>query len=503
MSATSLDDISSIVSSQRAYFLTHVTKTYAWRHAQLNALHRLIMSNETAITAALKLDLGKSHFEAASTEVFTVATDIAASIAALSSWMAPESVATPLALLPASSAIRREPFGVVLIIAPFNYPFQLTALPLAAAIAAGNTAVIKPSDMTPATSALLASLLPAFLDAKAVTVVSGGVEETTALLKQKFDYIFFTGSESVGKIVMKAAAEHLTPVTLELGGKSPTIVDATADIALAARRVSWGKYLNAGQSCIAPDYVFVHAAVHKQFTRALVEQIGTFYGADPVKSPDFGRIINERHTHRLKSLIEAQSSDIITGGKVIIEQKYVAPMLMNSLTTSKCMEEEIFGPILPIIAYNDVNNVIDFINSKPKPLALYIFSTHSPTIDLIIDRTSSGGVTVNDSMAHFGNPNLPFGGVGASGLGGAYHGKHGYLTLSHAKSILTKSIYLDAAQRYPPYTEANLKVYRYIAQIYSINSETFQKMFKWVFLPIIIAVGLHSLGFTVTFKSKL
>lgn len=416
--------------------------------------------------------------------------------------MAPERVATPLALVPAESFIVKEPYGVVLIIGPFNYPIQLTVNPLAAALAAGNVAVIKPSELTPASSSLIARLLPTYLDPQALSIIQGAIPETTALLKQHFDYIFFTGSEGVGKVILRAAAEFLTPCTLELGGKSPVIVAEDADLQLAARRILWGKCANAGQSCIAPDYVYAHAKVKKELLQLLKLQTELFYGKDVKNNPDFGRIVNRSHTERLQRVLNEHKADIVCGGDVDVENKYVAPTVLDVGTNSKVMQSEIFGPILPVIEYTDIKSVLSYINSKPKPLALYLFSSNSDLHKQVIDKTSSGGVSINDVMMHFANPELPFGGVGASGVG-AYHGKHGFDVFSHSKPVLNKSRWLDASVRYPPYSNANYKLFRYVAEIYRVNSDSFNKLFKIVFWPIVAAVVAKSLGLTIGFKSNL
>ena len=519
MPVTSVADIPAKVASVRAYFATQVTKSAAWRKQQVKlATHkkgsgtdsdaigrclltlccvfaclcqlrgclRLMEENEAAITTALKSDVGKPTFESTFTEVVTVQTEIRATLDELDHWMKPTSYPTPASLLPGSSYVMRDPYGVVLIIAPFNYPIQLSMLPLIAAISAGNCAVLKPSELTPASSTLLATLLPKYLDPQAFQVITGAIPETTALLKERWDYIFFTGSDVVGKIVAKAAAEHMTPVTLELGGKSPVILGEDADLTLAARRVMWGKCLNAGQSCIAPDYVFVPRKLKAAFTAACVAQISLFYPNNSVATnPDFGRIVNERHTTRLAKVIDASKGDIVAGGKYDVASKFIEPTVVAATVDSPSMQEEIFGPILPIIEYDDVSTVIDYINSKHKPLALYIFSTNSSFQNRILSATSSGGVSINDVMMHFANAAMPFGGVGNSGVG-AYHGKFGYETFSHAKAVLNKSVYGDAPARYPPYTAGNAKLFRFVSELYKVNSATFSKLFKFIVLPVSI-----------------
>ena len=418
--------------------------------------------------------------------------------------MSPTYVATPLALLPASSYIVTEPYGVVLIIGPFNYPFQLTIFPLLAAIAAGNCVIIKPSELTQATSKLFADLVPRYLDNSAISVVEGAVEETSILLKQPIDFIFFTGSEAVAKIICRAAAERLIPVVLELGGKSPVIVDNTADLLLAARRIMWGKLLNAGQSCIAPDYVYVHHTVKQEFIDLCKQQIIKFYGQDIKNSKDYGRIVNERHVKRLQGLLNGikNTNEIKVGGQIDLANKYVAPTIVDTTIDSTLMTEEIFGPILPIIEYTDISTVLNYINSRPKALSLYIFSNDKNLQDRILKETSSGGMCINDVMFQYANHNLPFGGVGNSGIG-SYHGKNGYLMLSHSKSILDKATWGDAPARYPPYTDGNYKLFRYIAEIYRINSSTIESVLKYVLVPIIVGVIMTKLGVSITYKSRL
>jgi aldehyde dehydrogenase (NAD+) len=496
----------------------------------------MMEENESAILAALRADVGKPGFEAEFAEVVTVETEIRATLDEIDEWMKPKSYPTPAALLPGKSYVLHEPYGVVLIIAPFNYPIQLSILPLIAAISAGNCAILKPSEQTPASSELLGKLFAKYLDPQAFQIVTGDKEQVSALLKERWDYIFFTGSEFVGKVVAKAAAEHLTPITLELGGKSPVILGEDADLTLAARRVMWGKCMNAGQSCIAPDYVFVPTKLKKQFVDACVSTVKGFYAGNPESNPDFGRIVNESTTQRLGEIIDRSKGSILHGGKYDVSNKYVEPTIVDAKLDSPAMEKEIFGPILvrkhmheemgpadevlcqlgrtnqvclfcfgpfqPIITYDDVSKVIEYINSKPKPLSLYVFSTNDSFTDRILNQTSSGGVSVNDVMMHFANASLPFGGVGTSGIG-AYHGKWGFETFSHAKAVLKKSIYGDAPARYPPYTAFNAKLFRFVAELYKVNSTTFSKLFKFVVLPLIVAALAHRAGLTIGFKSNL
>lgn len=505
----------------RQYFGTHVTKSYAWRKAQLEAMLRMIEENEKAWTDALKADLSKPYFEASFTEVVLSITELRSTLKDLAEWMKPQKAPTPVALLPGSSYVLYEPYGVALIIGAFNYPIMLTIMPLAAAVSAGNIAVIKPSELSPATSKLIAQLIPKYMDQKAFAVVEGSIPETTALLAQKWDYIFFTGSERVGKVVMKAAAEHLTPLTLELGGKSPTIVCRDADIALAARRIMWGKVVNSGQSCIAPDYVFVHKSVKAAFLDACAKQIQSFYPAAKAQgaagsgsgsgsgssavaaNSDFGRIVNVQHTQRLAGLLDAHKADVVAGGQYDVNARFVAPTVLRDVKLdSPIMASEIFGPILPVVDFDDIEHVITHINANPKPLALYLFTSDEKTISNVTSKTSSGGVSINDVMMHFANGLLPFGGVGSSGQG-AYHHVHGFRTFSHAKSVLHKSRWLDAPIRYPPYSDLNYRLFRYAAEIYRVNSDSFKRVFWSVMLPVIIGAAAHHTGLTFSFRSRL
>ena len=366
--------------------------------------------------------------------------------------MQPRRVRVPLTLRPGSARVIRQPLGVVLIIAAWNYPVHLTFAPLVGALAAGNTAVLKPSEVAPASSALIAELTPRYLDERVVQVVEGGVAETTALLTERFDHVFYTGGGRVARIVVRAAAEHLTPVTLELGGKSPAIVAADADIDVAARRIAWGRFTNTGQTCVAPDYVLVARSVEDRFLGALLRAVHDFYGEDPRFSSDFGRVVNEQHFDRLTALLDAGGFEaVVTGGGGDRTERYLAPTVLAGVASDAAvMDEEIFGPILPVIAVDNVDAAVSFVNSRPHPLALYVFSNDAATAERVVERTRSGGVTVNHTMIHLGVPELPFGGVGASGSG-AYHGEAGFETFSHRRSVLTKATKPDPAVAYPPY----------------------------------------------------
>jgi aldehyde dehydrogenase (NAD+) len=351
--------------------------------------------------------------------------------------------------------------GVVLIISPWNYPLQLLLVPLVGAIAAGNCAVLKPSEITPAMSDLFARRLPNYVDRESIQVVEGGVAETTALLAERFDHIFYTGNGTVGRIVMEAAAKHLTPVTLELGGKSPCIVDQHTDLDVAAKRIIWGKFFNAGQTCVAPDYVLVQQAIEDALLARMKQTLVEFFGDDPSKSPDYGRIVNERHHQRLMKLLPG-SGEVVAGGVGDEEKRYIAPTILRNVPAdAPVMADEIFGPILPVLKYAGIDEAIARVNARPKPLALYLFTNDEEVQKRVLERTSSGGVTVNHTLLHLTVPALPFGGVGASGLG-AYHGKFSFETFSHRKSVLIKPTWLDLKFIYPPYDKTKRKLVRWL-----------------------------------------
>jgi aldehyde dehydrogenase (NAD+) len=439
----------SLVSRLRSHFGTGATKQLAWRLSQLDALEHFLMEREGDIVEALHEDLGKPETEALLSEVRMIAGEVRLTRKNLRRWMKPERVRTPLVALPGRSYIYREPLGLVLIIAPWNYPFQTAVLPLVGALAAGNCVVIKPSEIAPHTSKVIAKWIPKYMDTTAVQVVEGGVPETTALLRQKWDHIFYTGNGTVGRIVMEAASAHLTPVTLELGGKSPAIVDETADLDGAARRIVYGKFFNAGQTCVAPDYVLVHDAVHDALLNRMVSAVREFYGDDPKQSPDFARIINERHLARLERLLDG--ADIAAGGETDVGERYIAPTILKNVKEGDAvMRDEIFGPILPVIAVPSVPAAVAFVNRHPKPLALYFFSTSKAAQELVIGGTSAGGTTINHVWLHVGVPALPFGGVGESGMG-AFHGRHSFETFSHKRGVLKKSTLKDLPLIFPPY----------------------------------------------------
>ncbi len=453
---TRRDPTPSLVAGLRATFDSGRTRPLAFRLQQLDGLERFLRERERDIQDALHHDLGRPPLEAFTGDIAHPQGDLAFVRKHLASWVRPERVRTPLVVQPGKSYIQREPLGVVLIIGPWNYPVQLVLVPLIGALAAGNCAVVKPSEVAPATSALLAEALPRYVDPDCVRIVEGGVPETTALLAERFDHIFYTGNGAVGRIVMEAAAKHLTPVTLELGGKSPCIVDPSTDLAVAARRIVWGKFYNAGQTCIAPDYILVHEAIEDNLLARLRETIREFYGDDPRTSPDYGRMVNVRHHRRLMGLLPG-SGDIVTGGEADEAARYLAPtVLRNVLPDAPVMADEIFGPILPVLRVKGIDEAIAFVNARPKPLALYLFTSDGEVQRRVLERTSSGGALVNHISLHVGVPSLPFGGVGPSGMG-AYHGRASFETFSHRKSVLIKPTWLDPRLVYPPYTESKKK----------------------------------------------
>ncbi|KAA0234065.1 MAG: Aldehyde dehydrogenase [Acidimicrobiales bacterium] len=445
----------------RKTFRSGRTRSLDWRRDQLDALLALLDENEKPIMDALAEDLGRPPTEAYGADIGQPKLEIRHARKNLERWARPRRVLAPLTSQPGRAKIVAEPLGVALVISPWNYPIQLLVNPLAAALAAGNCVVAKPSELAPACSALLAGLVTSYLDTDAVAVIEGGVPETSALLEQRFDHVFFTGSTRVGQVVMEAAAKHLTPVTLELGGKSPTIVAADADLAVAARRITWGKYLNAGQTCIAPDYVLAEASIRDELVERMVDVLGEFYGPDPRSSASYGRIVNQSHFDRLVGLLGGDGAgEIVCGGEHDREQRFIAPtIVIDPSPSAPVMQDEIFGPVLPVLRVEDVGRAVEFVNDRPKPLALYLFSSSADTVEDVIEQTSSGGACVNHCVVHVLPSNLPFGGVGPSGMG-AYHGKAGFDAFSHRKPVLTKPIWPDPKVMYPPYTELKDKVLR-------------------------------------------
>jgi aldehyde dehydrogenase (NAD+) len=458
---TSIEAIPGIIEHVREGYRAGVMRAVDDRATQLRQMRRMLVEQEPTFAAALGSDLGKSEIEAYTTEIGFTIGEIDHALRHLHSWVRPHKVRLPLHLRPGSARIVQGPLGTVLIIAPWNYPLQLMLAPLIPALAAGNTAVLKPSEIAPATAAAIAELVPRYLDERAVQVVTGGIPETTELLAHPFDHIFFTGNGAVGRVVMQAAAAHLTPVTLELGGKSPAIVTDSADIAVSARRIVWGKFVNAGQTCVAPDYVLVDSAVHDRFVHELAVAIKRFYGADPAASPDFGRIVNERHHRRLTELLDRGGFDeIAVGGDHDVGSRFLAPTVLTGVKPDAAvMDGEIFGPILPVLTYDSFDEAIAFVNDRPKPLALYVFASKRGPIERVIAHTSAGGVTVNHTLLHLAVADLPFGGVGASGMG-AYHGEHGFRIFSHDKPVLERRTRPDPSIAYPPYTKLKQRILR-------------------------------------------
>ena len=458
---TAVERIPEIVQQLRDGFHSGVLRDIESRRAQLRSLREMFVEQEDKLIDALVADVGKPRIEAYTTEIAFTINEIDHTLKHLDAWNKPTKVKVPITFKPGSATLRPEPLGTVCIIAPWNYPVQLLFAPLVPALAAGNTAVLKPSEVTPSVSALIEELVPRYFNASTVAVVTGAVDETTALLEQRFDHIFYTGNGKVGRVVMRAAAEHLTPVTLELGGKSPAIVAADANIEVSAKRLAWAKFLNAGQTCVAPDYVLVDASVEDRFVSALADAVTTFYGADPRQSNDYARIVNERHHDRLMKLLEAGGYDAtVIGGTGDRGSRYIAPTVLAGVKPDAAvMDDEIFGPILPVLAVGDVDEAIRFVNDREKPLALYAFSSDEDTLEHVVANTSAGGVTLNHAIMHLAVPDLPFGGVGESGMG-SYHGKAGFDTFSHAKAVLDKPTRPDPSLMYPPYTNMKQKIIR-------------------------------------------
>ena len=444
-------EIPNFVQSQKEFFATGKTKDIQFRKQQLETLKQAIKAHQEPIKEALLKDLGKPKFEAILTEIANCEEETNYILKHLDDWGKTKPVRTPLSFFPANSFILPEPLGETLIIGPWNYPFQLSILPLLGAIAAGNCAVIKPSEITPNVSKVIADVIGKTFDPNYITVVEGDKTVAEELLQQKFDHIFYTGGARVGKIVMKAAAENLTPVTLELGGKSPCIVEPDIHIEHSARRIIWGKCLNAGQTCVAPDYLLVHREIKDQLVAAMKDCLNEFFGENPAASPDYARIVSDRHFNRLTEFLK--DGKIIVGGETDAETRYIAPTLLEEVNWEDAvMEEEIFGPILPIIEYDNLESAIAQINDRPKPLALYLFSKSKSKQKQVLQQTSAGGVTLNDTIIHLGSPELPFGGVGESGMG-AYHGKASFDTFTHYKSVTNRKFWLDIKLRYPPYAD--------------------------------------------------
>ena len=444
-------DIEQMIEQQRSFFYTRQTKDIEFRKKKLIHLKDSIKKYEQDVILALKKDLNKSEFEAYATEIGIVYDSISYFLKNIDDWVKPEPIKTPIQFRPGKSFIVRDPYGVVLIIGPFNYPFQLVMEPLIGAIIGGNTAIVKPSEAAPHTAAIVKKIINETFGEKYVRVVEGEKEVVTALIHAPFDYIFFTGSVMVGKVIAKAAAERLTPYCLELGGKSPAIVDQTANIDVAVSRIAWGKFNNAGQTCVAPDYILVHESVYDKFVKKMKKTITEFYGKNIEESPDFGRIINERQFDRLQQLLHKEVKNITFGGQTKRESLYIEPTIIENVSwDNPIMEDEIFGPIMPIMKYDELPLAIHKIRQLPKPLSAYLFSEHEKAIDYFLEELSFGGGCINDVISHVGNMHLPFGGVGPSGVK-AYHGKASFENFTHPKSILKRSSKLSTDIVLPPY----------------------------------------------------
>ncbi len=441
--------ISKLIANQKAFFLTGETKSLSFRKKILLRLKSELIKNEQAIIDALYADFKKPVFESILSETGLVLSELDLTLKKLNTWAKPKRVFPSLLNFPSTDKIYYEPYGTVLVIAPWNYPFQLSLLPVIGAIAAGNTVVLKPSELTPHTSGIVEKIIKEVFEESIVAVVNGDAKVAQELLHNKWDYIFFTGSVNVGKIVAKAAAEHLTPTTLELGGKNPCIIDETANIKLAAKRISWGKFINAGQTCIASDYIIIHHSVKQQFIEALRQEIEASYSSNPKASNDFARIINSRNFSRLANMLKNET--ILMGGDLDEETLYISPTVIDEPSLeSEVMKDEIFGPILPVLSYSNEDDISQIISRYNKPLSLYVFSNKQKFSKKMISTYSFGGGAINDTVIHFANPKLPFGGVGSSGTG-AYHGKHTFYTFSHQKAIVKKGNWLDVPIRYAPY----------------------------------------------------
>lgn len=441
--------INSLLEKQRAYYKSGATISVAFRIQQLKRMYTTIKKYELEIADALKLDLGKSYYEGFMCEIGLVLSEISYMLRHIKHFAKRKTVHTPLAQFASHSFKQPVPYGNTLIMSPWNYPFLLTISPLVNAIAAGNTAIVKPSAYSPATSRIIEKIIHECFTPEYVSVVIGGRSENSALLEQKFDFIFFTGSQAVGKEVLRHAAEHLTPVVLELGGKSPCIVDESADISLAAKRIVFGKYLNCGQTCVAPDYILCKSSIKNAFVTEVVKQLKEQYGENPLENKDYGKIINKKHFSRLCGLIDPNK--VVIGGEANAETCQIAPTVMDHVTEADAiMHEEIFGPIMPILTFDDFDSVIDGLKEKDKPLALYLFTHNQRHIKRVTTELSYGGGCINDVVIHLATSEMGFGGVGESGMG-SYHGKTGFDAFSHYKSIVDKKTWLDLPMRYQPY----------------------------------------------------
>lgn len=443
--------IQDLIQSQRLFFTEHITREIPFRLCALDRLQEGIRKYEPELTEALRNDLGKSAFESYASEIGLILREIKSAKKHLAGWSKEKKCPTPLFMAGSKSFVHPEPYGVVLIIAPWNYPVQLTLSPLIGAIAAGNCAIVKPSPDAPCTSDVLTRLIDECFESEYIAVTATDAHTTEMLLQERFDYIFYTGGVRFGKSVMEAAARHLTPVTLELGGKSPCIVDDDADLPVAARRIVWGKLLNCGQTCVAPDYLMVHSTIKDRLIDAIRQEIARQYGEDPRLSPDYPRIVNRRHIDRLLPLLK--DGDIVCGGTADPDERYIAPTLIENVRPgSPLLTDEIFGPILPVIPFDDIDDCVEYINTHEKPLALYYFTRSKKRARYMIQHTSSGGVCINDTISHVVNPDLPFGGIGNSGIG-QYHGRYSFETFSHPKSVVKTTTAFNIGLKFAPYTQ--------------------------------------------------
>ncbi|MFU8831276.1 MAG: aldehyde dehydrogenase family protein [Wenzhouxiangella sp.] len=450
------DSYPMMLTELRSGFDSGLTRPLEWRRGQLDALVRLLEENQDAISQALASDLDKPAQEVLLGELSLLFSEARYARARLRRWSRKRRVRTPMVGLPGRSWVQPEPLGVVLVIGAWNYPVQLLLSPLIPALAAGNCVVLKPSEVAAHTAALMADLIPRYLDQRAVRIVEGAVEETTELLKQRFDHIFYTGGSAVGRIVMRAAAEHLTPVTLELGGKSPCVVDAGADLKSAARRVVWGKCLNAGQTCIAPDYVMVTSEQHDALISAMADELKAMYGDDRLGSVDFASIINQRHFNRLRGYMS--NGQIAIGGQVDEQRTRIEPTVLTGIGPDDAiMQEEVFGPILPILKVDDLDEAIAFIRERDKPLAAYLFTTSRESETRFVNQVSTGNLCINDVLMFMSVPELPFGGVGMSGMG-QYHGKAGFDRLSHLKAVMKRGRFPEVTIRFAPYSRFKMRL---------------------------------------------
>lgn len=443
------DQISQLFKSQKQAFLDQKNLTYEQRRGHLLALRNLILENEGEILLALREDLGKSELEGTISETLFTVKEIDYTLKKLKKWMKKKRVGSPFLQFPARSFIQPHPKGVILIISPWNYPFQLLLSPLVGALAAGNMAILKPSEIAPATSRIVAKLIPKYFSSEIVAVVEGAIPETSALLELPFNHIFYTGNGFVGRIVMEKAAKHLTPVTLELGGKSPCLIWGENDFPIVAKRLAWGKFFNVGQTCVAPDYVLISEKDKPALIKCLKDALKEFFPEGAEKSPDYGKIISTKHFERLIGYIPKEEVEF--GGEGHKENLFLAPTVLSSTPNSPAMKEEIFGPVLPIITVQSMEEAIQFINSQPNPLASYVFSKEESILEKFNQSVISGGMTMNDCLVHLTSENLPFGGVGESGMG-SYHGRKSFDTFTHFKSVMKRGLFLDLPLRYPPYT---------------------------------------------------